>query len=1215
MERDRRDPAMTSVSDATAPATPRRRWLRRIAIAAGTVAALVVLAWLAVPPIVRSQLESRLTEALGRKTTVEAVAFDPFRLRVTVRKLAIADGDRPAPLLAFDELVADLSTASIWHRAPVLDSMKLVRPSVSLSRDREGRYNVQDLVDRALSGPEGPPPRFSLNNIEIDDGAIAFDDGVAGRKHRVEALDIAIPFLSSLPYQTDIRVTPKLNATFNGSRFELGGTSSPFAERPEAALDIDLDALPLKDYVAYLPSRPRFELAGGTLTTRLKVAFVDGKPAERRLELRGDARVDGFALKRRDGSSVVAADRIAIVLDRVDLFGRDVRIASASVDAPAVDLKRLADGTLELAQPLFEPAAGARPRADASPKPASSATPDKPWTVAVAKSSIARGTIAMADEGSTFRSTLVDVAVDATNLSTTPGGKAHVTLAFVSADRIATFKGEADVEPTVPAATGTFDLTKFSLALLLPFYRDALAVDVQKGSLDLAAHFALAADGNFTMSQGVASVADLRLALPGNRNPLWQIPALAVGGIEVDLGARKVTLGDMQGRDVRLRAVRERDGSLELARIVKAREKSGHAANDAAWSMVVKRIALERSAVDIEDRVPEPPVKLALRGVSATITDWSNVPGTRAGLALRTQVGEGGRLAFAGPFAVSPFSIAGRLEASGLALAAARPYTEPHVNVVFTGGTMAVKGELAVAVVESGPVRATWKGDVTVTDFASLDKPTSSDLSRWKTLALEGVDAASDPFAFAVRRVVVEDFYTRVIVYQDGTINLARLLTPGAEPVPEADAKPAPSPDGQAKERGPLPITIGRIELVRGSVNFSDFFVRPNYSVNLTDVAGTVSAMSADLAGDVAISARIDRTAPVDVAGRISPFAKELTLDIAAKASDVDLPPLTPYSVKYAGYGIEKGKLTFDVRYKVENRRLAAENRLVLDQLTFNPQRVDSPTATKLPVLLAVALLRDSRGVIDIQLPISGSLDDPHFSVGGLIIRVIVNLITKAITAPFALLSAMFGGGEELSTVPFAYGTAAIGPDAQKRIDTLGKALADRPALKLDIGGRADSSADREALRRAAVEDAIKHAKMKSLASADAAPASVDQVTIGADERTRWLTAAYRASSIKDRPRNVIGMLKDVPPAEMEAMLLADAKVDDDALVLLSNARAQAVKDALAAKGIAGDRLFLTAPKLGGAGASAAAITAEATPGAQAPAAPISLARVDLALR
>ncbi len=549
---------------------------------------------------------------------------------------------------------------------------------------------------------------------------------------------------------------------------------------------------------------------------------------------------------------------------------------------------------------------------------------------------------------------------------------------------------------------------------------------------------------------------------------------------------------------------------------------------------------------------------------------------------MRARVGERGRgrVTWSGVLVSNPLSLSGRLDVSGLDLVPVRPYVESRVNVSLTAGTLAAKGALALDVPEGAPVRATWKGNVVVTDFAALDKPTASDLLRWKRLALDDADVASEPFHFAVGRIGAEDYYARAIVYPDGTLNLTRLLAPGRDAEPTADAQHSATPP---PEREALPVSIGRIELAGGNVNFSDFFVRPNYSANLTEVTGSVTTMSSEQAGDIAITARVDHSAPVEVSGHIHPFAKDLSLDIKAKARDIDLPPLTPYSVKYAGYGIEKGKLTFDVHYRVENRKLAADNRLVLDQLTFNPERVDSPTATKLPVLLAVSLLKDARGVIDIELPIAGALDDPQFSVGGLVVRVIVNLLTKAVTAPFALLAAAFGHGEELSVVPFAPGSTALDADAQNRIDTLAKALADRPALKLDISGRADPEIDREALERAAVESAMKREKMKSLAAAGNAPASVDQVTIDADERVRWLTAAYRESSIKERPRNVIGLLKDLPPAEMEAMLLANTKVDGDALRLLANARAQAVKDALVGKNIAGERLFLTVPQLSGA--------------------------------
>jgi len=743
---------------------------------------------------------------------------------------------------------------------------------------------------------------------------------------------------------------------------------------------------------------------------------------------------------------------------------------------------------------------------------------------------------------------------------------------------------------------------------------------VQKGSLDLAGSFALLADGNLKLSDGVASISDLALAYPGSKQPFWRFPAVAAGGVELDVHGRSVKIAEMQSRDATMKLARERDGSIDVARLMKTTATTGTgAAKDTAertWTLTFGKATIERAAIDLEDRIPEPVVKLAIRDLSLTAANYSNARDAKSTASLRARVGARGRLAWNGTLASNPVSFAGQLDVSGLDLVTVRPYVESRVNVSLTAGALAAKGKLAFDAPEGAPLKIGWKGNVVVTDFAALDKPTASDLLRWKRLALDEVETTTEPFRLVVGRIGADDYYARAIVYEDGTLNLTRLMTPGREPAPAPDAKPSPAPAESAPARDALPITIGRVELANGNVNYSDFFVHPNYAANLTEVTGTVTTMSAEQAGDIAFTGRVDHSAPVEVSGRIHPFAKELSLDIAAKARDIDLPPLTPYSVKYAGYGIEKGKLTFDVHYRVENRKLAADNRLVLDQLTFNRERIDSPTATKLPVLLAVSLLKDSRGVIDINLPIAGSLDDPKFSVGGLIIQVIVNLLTKAVTAPFTLLAAAFGHGEELSIVPFAPGSATLDPDAQKRLETLAKALGDRPALKLDIGGRADGQVDREALRHATVERAMKREKMKSLAASGEAPASADLVTIGADERVRWLTAAYKESSIKERPRNAIGFLKDLPPAEMEAMLLADAKVDDDALRLLANARAQAVKDDLTAKNIAPERLFLTVPKLTIADAAAAVSTPSAAPapGTAVPAgAPSS--RVDLALR
>jgi hypothetical protein len=287
---------------------------------------------------------------------------------------------------------------------------------------------------------------------------------------------------------------------------------------------------------------------------------------------------------------------------------------------------------------------------------------------------------------------------------------------------------------------------------------------------------------------------------------------------------------------------------------------------------------------------------------------------------------------------------------------------------------------------------------------------------------------------------------------------------------------------------------------------------------------------------------------------------------------------LTPYSGKYVGYGIEKGKLSLDVQYRVENRKLSAQNKIILNQLTFG-ERIESPTATKAPVLLAVALLKDRNGVIDVNLPISGSLDDPQFSVGGIVLQLVLNIITRAVTSPFTLLASAFGGGEELSYVEFEYGRVRLTPAAEERLKTLAKALNNRPGLRLEISGRVDPVSDLEGLKRAGLERKVKAQKMKELSRKGAAPKSVDDVQIESSEYERYLGIAYGEESFP-KPRNVVGLAKTLPVPEMEKLMLQHAQVTDADLRQLASQRAQVVRDYIMATEQAdADRLFIVASK------------------------------------
>ena len=397
--------------------SPWRRRLRNALIALVVLAiAYIAFGYFAVPLIVKSKLESSLQEELGRQATIGKIEFDPFRLKATIRDFVLADRVPGKPLLAFDQLDLDVSSASIYRRAPVLDAVRVVRPRVALTRNADGGYNIQDVIERIAAAPPGPPPRFSVNNIEIDDGAITFDDKPHKRVHEVTGIGIGIPFLSSLPYAAEIRVTPKLAAVVNGSAFALGGSaSSPFVDVKEASLDVNLDALPLARYVEYVTLPLAAKVKDGALTTRLKIAFVTDKGVPKTLKVSGTARVDRFALTRNDGTPLAAAAKVDATIGEADALARTVVIERIAVDAPNVDLRRLSDGALEFVR-LITPAAPAPPAARVASATAAATASAQAWTLRVADARISNGTLALSDASidPAFAATLTGVTLTAT---------------------------------------------------------------------------------------------------------------------------------------------------------------------------------------------------------------------------------------------------------------------------------------------------------------------------------------------------------------------------------------------------------------------------------------------------------------------------------------------------------------------------------------------------------------------------------------------------------------------------------------------------------------------------------------------------------------------------------------------------------------------------------------------------------------------------------
>jgi hypothetical protein len=403
------------------------------------------------------------------------------------------------------------------------------------------------------------------------------------------------------------------------------------------------------------------------------------------------------------------------------------------------------------------------------------------------------------------------------------------------------------------------------------------------------------------------------------------------------------------------------------------------------------------------------------------------------------------------------------------------------------------------------------------------------------------------------------------------------------KPTGAADAAQAQAPAAAGSD-APVQMTIGQVTLQGGQITFTDQSIRPAYSAEVGDLTARIAGLSSagGSTADVDVRATINRSGSLVIAGKMNPLAKDISLDMRVDVKDVELPPASPYTAKYAGYGISKGKLDLALSYKIASRRLEATNKLVLDQFTFG-DKVDSPDAVKVPVRLAVSLLKDRHGVIDVDLPIAGSLDDPQFKIGGAILKVLGTLIVKAVTAPFSLLASAFGGGDELSRIDFAAGAATLDAAAQKRLATLAKALRERPGISFEIEGGADPQRDREGLRRLLYERKLKARKLAALVEAGTTAPPLDEIKIEAAERPSLIEAAYKAEKFP-KPKNALGLDKGLPPADMEKLMLANTRVENDELRALALGRATIVQSTLARAVPGGaSRLYLVAPRVSGA--------------------------------
>jgi hypothetical protein len=919
--------------------------------------------------------------------------------------------------------------------------------------------------------------------------------------------------------------------------------------------------------------------------------------------------IKDFSLAAPSGERLLGFGRLFVDFELSSIWHRAYSFAGIDIDAPSVNAVVAHDGILNLSQ-LKPKTPPAKPQEKTAPLPA----------IRIGAFNVNRGLVAYEDHSrpSEFAARLEPINFSLVNFTTgAEGGRFTFSGSTKLGERVE-WHGHLSVQPI--ESDGEFQINGLRARTIWEYLADRLNFSVNSGTIDLNATYKFSLRDAVDLQAAISRIAvnDLAVRPKGSEDDWITVPSLLVSGTTMDLSKRQAQVDSLLLTGVKLVTWLEPDGSFNLLKLAQSPPTPASTAAPAPpsttaaappasttppWKFELRELALREASISAEDRSTSPPARVLLAPLSVKVDGMSLDLAKPVTLALDAHVNDAGSLNVSGEVTPQPLSANLSLKLDGVDLKAGQPYIAQRTSMTLISGRLS--GDAKVRYGAKKPALQ-FAGNISVADLHTIDNALHDDFINWGRLDVSGITFQHDPDRLDIQQVTAQKLYARVVIQPDTSLNVTRVLAgpgatvvapavPGSAPVAATAPAPAPAPapvpaaprgkaaaSKAASNKGaagrppaaappPMPMAVKKIVLHAGQAKFADLSVQPNFATGVQSIEGTVLGLSskANSRAKVDIHGAVDAFSPVDITGEVNVLSAALYTDLGLNFRNMELSIFNPYSGKFAGYNITKGKLTTELHYKVEGRKLDAQHHITVEQLEFG-DKTESKDAVSLPVKLAVALLKDRNGVINLDVPVSGTLDDPAFRLGPIIWKVFVNILEKAVTAPFALLGALFGGGPDLQFIDFPPGAADLDPVAVDKIHAVVKALDERPQLKIDVPIAWVSELDRPALVETQFSRQIREAQSGKGSRNKSTAAAPDFEQLEPSAKVEILTQLY-AKDVGGEPKfpQEITNLKTKPElAAAKADFLKKAlhehiAVADSDLTVLGQQRAMAVQQAL----------------------------------------------------
>ncbi|TJY62960.1 DUF748 domain-containing protein [Sinimarinibacterium sp. CAU 1509] len=911
------------------------------------------------------------------------------------------------------------------------------------------------------------------------------------------------------------------------------------------------------------------------------------------------AEVRGLRVSEPDGAPLFGFDRFYVDFQLSSLFHwawtfREIRLEGASSD-----LIRYADGDTNIGRMI-----AAIPAAPATDEPAPEPEPEadgRRVRLVIQSLAMVDFNADIRDDSRTpaFATHVGPVSLEAHNLSTLPEqtGTHQIVIDTEDGGRLA-WGGSLQLSPL--QSSGHIAASGAYVTVLSRYLQDAVnfTAGESKTTLNLDYQVGSHADGGIAVSvdQLELVLQDLALRANGDDTPFLQLPQLRLAGGHFEWPGKVVRAESLTLSGLDLRASRNAQGTLSLAQLVKAKApaeskqdtaavaavssvtESEPAAPMADWTLQLGSASLQEGRLRFVDKVPKTPASVTVSKIALTAKSLSNAAGAKFPLSLGLTLDSGGSVKADGTFSVLPQpTLDASIKGSDLAVAVIQPYASEFARVRIDGGALGFETQVAMPSIDALAV----EGNLS---FAGLDVRDAADGKRllaWRQLAVDHYAYRMADNAFDVSEVALSAPYARVQVNADQTTNVQQLLVKRAEPA-------AANKSGDKDSGASTAVTIGKISLSKGSADFADRSLPLPFATHITQLEGEVSTLSTTSRNPakLRLNGQVNDYGVARIQGKLTPFDPTVDTDIRVLFRNIEFPDLSPYTVKFAGRRIDSGRLEVSLQYRIEGGALKGDNSVVISDLQLG-EKLDQPDAMNLPLGLAIALLKDSDGKIQVDLPVRGNIDDPQFELGGVIRNAIVQLITGVVTSPFRFLGSLVGmDSEQFDQIAFEPGLSEVPPPALEQLSKLTEALQKRPNLALEVPGAFVAAPDRAALQAQRVTaqiesaiEALRAGKSREQSRTVLQRKVVEELFHARfpDDSLKDLQAGFRRPP-PDDPQGKPQLDESAYVSELQGRLEQAEAISDADLEALATARAQAVVAALTQSGaIAAGRVQIKA--------------------------------------